>query len=265
MIKIEYVYILLILILLVFVICTIFSIIIINDNFVNLKDNLTVVSGYWMVKNKYGKNKYDEWFNNTLKINQRYIFFTPKENFTYIKQFRHHYETDLIDYNFDQFYSKNIYDAYTHTIHVPSKEIGYIWNEKIHLMKLAKDLDKQKNQVSEFYIWIDAGIYNYRSKQPPPQRLIIKDLSLPKDKLIYSKVNESYHEFSGGVLLMHNTFIDKFHDIYYEYLKNCKEEWKCGSDQYIYTTIKKENPQLFHQIKEEGYGKLLDVLYNDLF
>jgi hypothetical protein len=44
-------------------------------------DNLTVVSGYWNVTNKYSNGKYNEWFKNTLKINQKYIFYCNKTVF----------------------------------------------------------------------------------------------------------------------------------------------------------------------------------------
>ena len=233
------------------------------DRYDNVKnaDNLTIVSGYWKVKNKRNSDNFDSWFKNTLKINQRYIFFTIEENFEYIRKFRNNYETQFVDKNLDDFYSKQLYESPPHVTHVPSKEVGYIWNEKIHLMKLAKDMDKQNNKVSEFYMWVDAGINIFRGNSPPTTRLNITHENFPKDKLIYSSVQEDYHEFSGGVLLMHNTFIDKFHDIYYEFLKNCKDTWKCGSDQYILTLIKQETPELFSPIEEKGYGKLLEKLF----
>ena len=34
-----------------------------NEYMTNESDNVTVVSGYWPVKNKHGQN-YDNWFNN---------------------------------------------------------------------------------------------------------------------------------------------------------------------------------------------------------
>ena len=39
------------------------------------KDNITIVSGYWPVHNKYTHETYCKWFQNTLKINQRMYFF----------------------------------------------------------------------------------------------------------------------------------------------------------------------------------------------
>ena len=43
-------------------------------------DNITIVSGYWPVKNKYSHDKYNDWFNNSLQINQRYIFFCDRNH-----------------------------------------------------------------------------------------------------------------------------------------------------------------------------------------
>lgn len=42
-------------------------------------NNITLVSGYWPVKNKHTHESYSQWFNNTLKINQRMYFFCDKE------------------------------------------------------------------------------------------------------------------------------------------------------------------------------------------
>ena len=39
---------------------------------------LTCVSGYWKIKNKHD-NKFENWFNNTLKFNCPYVFFSDKE------------------------------------------------------------------------------------------------------------------------------------------------------------------------------------------
>ena len=52
--------------------------------------NTTCVSGYWKVKNKHDKNKhdknYDIWFQNTLKINCPYVFFSDKDTIEIIKK-----------------------------------------------------------------------------------------------------------------------------------------------------------------------------------
>jgi hypothetical protein len=222
-------------------------------------NNITVVSGYWKVKNKYSDTKYDEWFNNTLKINQRYIFFCEKETIEYIEKFRKDYETIYKIYNLNNFYSKKyLRDDWIHSLYVPSIEIGMIWNEKIHLMKIAKDEDPNP---TDFYVWIDAGVTPYREKKPPDVRLNLKDVnSLPKDKISYSHESTDYHNFAATVLIIPRDIIDEVHDKFYQLLGNCNEDWKCSSDQYIFTKMLKLHPELFNKISE-GYGENLSVLY----
>jgi len=208
-------------------------------------DNVTVVSGYWKVKNKHGNDKYDEWFKNTFRINQKYVFFCDKSMNEYISKLRNGYETVFVDYPLERFYSKSFAkDDWVHPINVPSKEIGMIWNEKVHLIKLAKDMDKNP---TEYYMWIDAGIAPYREKMPPQKRLNIDSTRLPSKKLYYSGVDEDYHHFSAGVLILHRDIIDEFHDKYYSTLQSCNEEWKCGSEQVIFTKMQNVYPELFHE------------------
>jgi hypothetical protein len=224
-------------------------------------DNITVVSGYWPVKNKYGNNKYDEWFKKSLKINQRYIFFCEKDRNDYIKSFRGDLETIFVDYPISDFYcNKYASDKWIDSTHVPSKEVGMIWNEKMHMLKMAKNMDETP---TDYYIWIDAGIAPYREIEPPSVRLNLKDLeSLPKDKLCYSHVNEDYHNFAATCLLIHRDAIDIFHDKYYEFLSECNDGWKCGSDQYIFTKMMNKYPDMFYKMSE-GYGENLIELYEN--
>jgi len=228
----------------------------INENF--NEDNVTVVSGYWQVGNKYGDNKYDAWFKNTLRINQRYVFFCDKSMNSYISQFRGDYETKYVDYSMDSFYSKNYaLDDWIDTTHVPSKELGMIWNEKIHMLKLAKDMDPNP---TKYYIWIDAAVAPYRNTIPQQSRLNIDLSMLPPNKLYYSYVKDDYHNFAATVLIIDSNIIDVFHDKYYDILQNCNDKWKCGSDQYIFTKMMELYPEYFYKISE-GYGENLVTLY----
>lgn len=117
-------------------------------------DNITVVSGYWQVKNKYKNDKYNDWFKNTLNINQRYIFFCEKDKNDYIKSFRGGLDTIFIDYPVSNFYTNQFSsNAWIDKTHVPSKELGMIWNEKIHMLKLAKDMDKTPTDFYMDRLW----------------------------------------------------------------------------------------------------------------
>jgi hypothetical protein len=227
--------------------------------------NITIVSGYWQVVNKHSHNKYDMWFNNSLKINQRYIFFCENNVQEYINQFRKEYETEYINYSLNNFYSKQFYrDNWIHPIHVPSKELGMIWHEKMHLLKIAKDYDKNNNKMTEFYVWCDAGVCVYRDNKPPSCKLNLRDINLlPRDKLCYSYVKEFCHNFAATVLILHNSIIDMFHDLFYKYLQligNEYNNWLCGSDQVIFTRLLKDFPDLFYKISD-GYGNNLVKLY----
>jgi hypothetical protein len=229
------------------------------------KDNITIVSGYWRVGNKHGHSKYDDWFKTSLRVNQRYIFFCDESDIPYIQQFRQGLETIFKPYPLDNFYAKKyVKDTWTDPFHIPSKEVSAIWNEKMHLMKLAKDGD---DTPTEFYIWIDAGICIYRDQMPPEVRLNLKDIhSLPKDKLCYSGMDDTYHNFTAGVLIIHKDAIDIIHDKYYELLKTCdtdnEEVWQCGSEQANFTKLMKKYPDLFYQLSY-GWGESLIALYRD--
>jgi hypothetical protein len=87
---------------------------------------------------------------------------------------------------------------------------------------------------------------------------------LPYDKVCYSEVNEDYHCFAGTVLIMHRNMIDIIHNLFYQYLekycKNSEEDWRTGSDQFIFTQILNDYPQHFLKISND-YGMNLDVLY----
>lgn len=225
-------------------------------------DNITVVSGYWNINSKFSNYDYDNWFENTLKINQRYIFFCDKSNNEYINKYRAGYETIFIDYPIDNFYSRQYYkNNWVDEKNVPSVELGMIWHEKIHCMKLAKDNDKTP---TDFYVWIDAGVCTYRYNKPPKIRLNLKDInSLPHDKLCYSYIRDTYHNFTGTVLIMHKSIIDKIHTVYYEYLTELGKyvnDFRCGSDQFVHTQILLDYPDLYHLLSV-GYGENLTELY----
>ena len=230
-------------------------------------DNIAIVSGYWKVKNKYSHQHYDQWFCNSLKINQFTFFFCQdEEHIEYIRSFRGNLPTAYIKYSLTQFHSNQFYrDHWVHPVHVPSPELGKIWHEKIRLMKLVKDNDPTPR---EFYIWCDAGVCVYRDSPPPSQRLTLRDIhSLPHDKFCYSDPGNpphDYHHFAGTVYIMHRSIIDTIYNLYMEYVQKCTtmyDDWRCGSDQVILTEIMRDHPDLFHKLSY-GYGMNLKALYD---
>ena len=228
-------------------------------------DNIVIVSGYWKVPNKHSHQKYDQWFHNSLKINQlMYFFCENQETEDYIKPFRGDLPTIYIHYPMSQFKSNEYYQPHwVNPVHVPSVELGKIWHEKIHLMKYVKD----NYPTVEFYIWCDAGACVYRDRPPPAVRLNLKNVdTLPHNQFCYSDpLNmNSYHNFSGTVYIIHRNMIDRFHQLFLDYVDVCHEtynDWRCGSDQVVFTEMMKDRPELFFKLAE-GYGANLSALYD---
>ena len=106
-----------------------------------MNNNLTIVSGFWKVKNKHD-NKFENWFSKTLKINCPYVFFGNEETITIVKQHRQNLPTHYINCEISDFYTyKYINFIETHNVHCPSKELNLIWNEKLFLVKKAAELN----------------------------------------------------------------------------------------------------------------------------
>ena len=230
---------------------------------------LTCVSGYWIIKSKVNNNKYNEWFSNSLKVNCPYVFFSDKETIETIKKYRNNLPTYYVECNIEDFYVyKYRNKMITDKSHCPSVELNLIWHEKIFLLQKAYKLNPFN---SEYFKWIDAGHCIYRNKRPQitPFPNITKLNNLPKDKFIYSSsmhYNEnvlkskdpSYHHISGTYIL-HKNIIDKFVEIYKQYLDKLVNTDSIWTDQILLTHIYKDNKELFFKLCH-GYGKITEYL-----
>ena len=231
---------------------------------------LTCVSGYWRIKNKHD-NKFENWFNNTLKINCPYVFFSDKETIEIIKKYRknlptHYIECNIRDFNTYKFKDKMV----THKAHCPSVELNLIWNEKIFLIEKAIELNPFN---TEYFMWMDAGMCSFRNRIPPSTQFpnINKLNKLPKDKFIYSSThnftyNEKFvkgqyhlHHHVSGTYLFHKNIINKLVDIYKKYL-NLIDKNDIWTDQVIWTLIYKDNKELFFKLCD-NFGTIPFYLY----
>jgi len=231
---------------------------------------LTCVSGYWRIKNKHD-NKFENWFNNTLKINCPYVFFSDKETIEIIKKYRknlptHYIECNISDFNTYKFKDKMV----THQVHCPSVELNLIWNEKIFLIEKAIELNPFN---TEYFMWMDAGMCSFRNRIPPSTQFpnINKLNKLPKDKFIYSSThnftyNEKFvkgqyhlHHHVSGTYLFHKNIINKLVEIYKKYLSliDKNDIW---TDQVIWTLIYKDNKELFFKLCD-NFGTIPFYLY----
>lgn len=229
--------------------------------------SLTCVSAYFSIKSKQNHDIYKDWFKNTLAINCPYVFFTNDVDF--IKGFRKDLPTFYIECKIDDFYTYKYKDKIlTHEIHCPSVELNMIWNEKIFMIKKAKDINPFN---SSWFYWIDAGICVYRNSPPPirPFPEMGKLRLIPKDKFIYSQsepYNEglvdiaNYYHHVSGTYLLHKNIIDSFTELYEEYLEKLMGLTNIWTDQVILTHIYKDKPEMFYKLCD-GYGEICHYLY----
>ncbi len=220
--------------------------------------SLTCVSGYWRIKNKHGNN-FETWFNTTLKINCPYVFFSDKETIEIIKKYRGNLPTYYIECNIEDFFTYKYKDKMIiHNIHCPSIELNLIWNEKIFLIQKALKINPFN---SDYFMWMDAGMSSFRNRMPPncPFPNINKLNKLSKDKFIYSSshnftYNENFkkgqyhlHHHVSGTYLLHKSIINKFVDIYKDYL-NLIDKNDIWTDQVILTLIYKDKREIFFKL-----------------
>ena len=231
--------------------------------------SVTAVSCYYETPNKHG-TQYYEWFNTTLKINCPYVIFASKHIIPILQKYREGLPTHFIAYEIEEFYTYQYKNRIIiHPTHCPSAMLNLIWNEKIHMIKMASDLNIFN---SDWYIWIDSGICIFREKAPP--NVIIRNIDklklLPNNKCIYTAsnpyikenvhINRYYHHISGTFGL-HKNFITTFACIYYSALDQLIKHYNIWTDQVVMTHIYKHRPDLFFKLAD-GYGALVHFLYS---
>jgi hypothetical protein len=194
--------------------------------------------------------------DNTLAIDMPYIFYTQGDLFDVILAKRNGRPTVLIERNFTWFkvystYSPSWYDEY----HMPSPELGVIWLEKMNLLYEAS-----RTVDSEYYVWIDATISFYRDKPPPKGPWSEKVIrSLPKNRISYSIVVGGFHSFAATVMIFPRDLVSLMNKLFYEEYDQCRSspdaDFKCGSEQYLFTKIRQKYPQFFH-VMSYNYGDI---------
>ena len=240
--------------------------------------NITCVTGFWKINNKHSNSNgdtYEKWFDNTMRINAPYVIFGPKNILETIKKFRSTIATRYIEYNIDEFsVNKFNINNNTDTIHVPSRELGLIWLEKMNMLKMAKDSNFYD---TDWYCWVDAGICVFRDKKPP-ETVWLKpkfESQLDRDKINYcqseninSNDNDNWENKHtvAGTFIIHRNKIDFYVDLFYNMLAKCLDYTKtlksfvCYSDQIIFSQMLFGNPEYFHKLCD-GYGCNMEMFY----
>jgi len=233
---------------------------------------MTVVSGYWTCTNKHG-DKFNDWFERTLRVNCPYVFFGTAETIALAKQFRRELPTHYVELELTEFHTARYKsDFLTHSTHCPSAELNMIWNEKPFLIQRAAKLNPFG---SDWFLWADAGVCTYRATPPPQGPFPDKQklAELPTNKLLFTSSDRPlfqpeivsprnyYHFISGTSYAVHKATIDSFVALYGSYLAEYLPK-RCNifTDQVILTYMYKDHPELFHRVGH-GYGAILPLMY----
>lgn len=237
-----------------------------------LNNSVTVVSSHYDIgKGKHGVSQYRNWWKKTLRLNCPYVIFTDdKELAMLMLEIRNELPTVILYHNMSEFFAvplmnKNI----VHKIHIPSIELGLIWSEKIIHVADAYRFNYFK---SDWFAWVDSGNALYRKipmpsdPWPNPNTLAM----LPKDKIIYTCSWFPWNdiEIAGTSFMYHKDLVFEVENKIMDAYKKCftyhpvKNYYLCGSDQYILTRVKREDPDFFHQIGF-GYGDLVRRLFQN--
>lgn len=237
-----------------------------------MENPITAVSGYWNVTNKHKTSFTDSWLSNALRISCPYVIFSDKTQMKMLKECREGLSTIFCEREIKEFQTYKFYDSIqTHPIHVPSKELQCIWNEKLFFLR---EVSRTNPYNSEWFIWIDAGIFLYREKLPPSIPFCSEKLkTLPKDKLIFTsscspsfepqQVQEgNYYHHVSGIFMLHKDFVETFVSAFEKYVERflSQKDW-IYTDQVILTHMLKENPDFFHKVADD-YGSLVLWLYD---
>jgi hypothetical protein len=213
------------------------------------------------------------WLNNTLCINCPYVFFGNEESINIVKSIRKDLPTHYVNMEISEFYSYRFKDTVIPMPpHVPSTEVNLIWNEKVNLVEKAKEIDPFN---SEFFMWVDAGIYQYRDIKPDLEKPYPNEDKLkilPKDKFIFStsdfpefeeyKVHDNnyYHYISAGSFVMHKSFVNLFAELYRKYMDRYLSQYNwVNTEQKLLTHIYTEHRDMFYCLTY-GYGNVVKEL-----
>ena len=237
-----------------------------------MESPITAVSGFWNVTNKHQTAFTDAWLSKALRVNCPYVIFSEETHLEMLKGYREGLPTTFCERNVKDFQTYRFYDSIqTHPIHVPSKELQCIWNEKLFFLR---EVARKNPYNSEWFLWMDAGIFLYRDKLPPTIPFCSEKVkTLPKDKLIFTsscspnfdpscvREGEYYHHVSG-IFMLHKDFIETFVSMYETYIERflSQKDW-IYTDQVILTHMLKEKSDMFYKVAHD-YGSLVLWLYD---
>jgi len=155
----------------------------------------TIVTAYFMLEiSKASHDKYSEWMQNMLAIDNPMIIFCDSQSFDMIQLFRSNKlnKTHIIVTEFSDFYSyrysKNFLEHHNKDLEQFRGHnilLYMIWSEKSHFLKRSIELDPFK---TDYFLWVDIGCFRRPNTEyinwPNPNRIS----EMPKDKILLLSV-----------------------------------------------------------------------------
>ena len=223
----------------------------------------TVVSGFWNITSKHPPEAYSAWLNNALRLNAGMVFFYEDESVRrLVSHIRAGLHTQFVQLAIRDFAVAQLYDrAWVEPVHIPTAELGMIWLEKVYLIQRAAALNPF---ASHWFAWMDAGCAPYRQRAPGPQPWPSEQAlaRLPRDRVMYTHVEEWYHHYSGTAFMYHADMVGPVLQRFEQEVRRCaasRTPLPCGDDQYLWTQLLEREPAAFHKVGD-GYGELMPLL-----
>ena len=225
----------------------------------------TIVSAYFKLEDsKATHEKYLEWMNNMLSIDNPMVIFCDEESVSTIAGFREKYvnKTKIIPTSFTDFYSFRYIEEFEKHLEKDTEVyVGHnvnlymIWNEKSHFLKRAIELNFFN---SEYFLWVDIGCFRRKEVMhnfniwPNPEKMKIIDKSRVllltvqpfEESEILCTIKENLPDFQltyriGGTIFGGGKdVLLKWHKCYYEMLEYFIQIGRfIGKDQNIMSSL----------------------------
>lgn len=237
---------------------------------------MTCVTGFWALPQSKHKDRYENWFATSLRLNCPYVFFGTQETIELAKKFRRELPTTYVKLSLEEFESKSIVGPKFRTdpCHCPSFELGLVWLEKLFLIRRAARMNVFH---SDFFCWVDAGICCYRYQAPPEKVFPHPSWTevLPTDKFIFTSSDDpvfcannvtetNYYHYVSGTYLLHTNMVHKIVDMFVQFLRHLSSKANnTWTDQVVLTHMYKEYPDMFYKLGH-GYGALFGILFESV-
>lgn len=222
--------------------------------------SITFSSCFYIVKAKFGPEKYIEWMDNFLSIvnNFNLVIYTDEDSSKYINSSENP-KIKIIIKPFEEFYCYKYKDLWISNHQKNDQlnnficwELNMLWSEKIILVK---ETIEKKYFDTEYYGWCDIGYFRNRTvpfKDTDTSELLNwpnkdKILQFDKNKIVYGCINnnDSYLDkltkliskknkdglpkkqippnqlsISAGFFILHEKMINWWYNTYYSQLEN---------------------------------------------